>query len=187
VPRLKRPSNLDLLIAVGLAVWALVEAVALQRPGSTIERVAWALAFTVPLAWRQQYPLAVAIGLTAIVVLRVVTSQHGTQEEGAMPFPALLLATYSVAANSRELVRAAIGGLVIYGGIAVAVFLNYYTGTAQPSMRRSSRSSCSRRGGRASWFVAAPSAPAPRRTPPWQPNVLGSRASCTTSSATACR
>jgi signal transduction histidine kinase len=133
VPRLKRPSNTDLLIAGGLAVWALIEALALDGPGSTAVRVLWALAFSLPLAWRQQFPLGVALALAAIVAVRVLTSQHDAPEQGAMPFPALLLATYSVAANSRELTRAVIGGLAIYAVIAMAVFVNYYTGNAQPS------------------------------------------------------
>jgi signal transduction histidine kinase len=67
------------------------------------------------------------------VVLRVVTSQHDAQEQGAMPFPAVLLATYSVAANSRVLGRAVVGGLVMYGAVATVVFVNYYTGTAEPA------------------------------------------------------
>jgi signal transduction histidine kinase len=133
VPRLKRPSNLDLLITALLAVWALVEAIALDGPGSTAERVAWALAFTLPLLVRQQFPMGVAVALAAIVTVRVITSQHGAQEEGAMPFPAVLLATYTAAANSKDLWRAIAGGVAVYGALLVTIFINYFTGTAQPS------------------------------------------------------
>lgn len=40
--------------------------------------------------------------LAALVLARVVTDQGGAGEEGAMPFPALLVAAYSVAAHARK-------------------------------------------------------------------------------------
>src|SRR5690242_13836535 len=61
VPRFTRQSKLDLLIALGLAVWALVEALALDGPSSTGVRVAWALAYALPLASRRRFPLGVAL------------------------------------------------------------------------------------------------------------------------------
>jgi signal transduction histidine kinase len=133
VPRLSRPSNLDIAIALVLAVWALVEAIALDGPGSTLSRCIWALAFTLPLMFRQQFPMGVAIALAAIVTIRVVTAQHGAREEGAMPFPAVLLATYTTAANAPQLWRAVAGGLAVYGALIVTLFINYFTGSAQPS------------------------------------------------------
>jgi signal transduction histidine kinase len=133
VPRLTRPSNLDIAIALALAAWALIEAIALQGPGSTLERCIWALAFTLPLLVRQQFPMGVAVGLAVIVTIRVVSSQHGAQEQGAMPFPAVLLATYTTAANARELWRAVVGGVAVYAALVVTIFINYFTGTAEPS------------------------------------------------------
>jgi signal transduction histidine kinase len=120
------------LIALVLAVWALVEALALEGPGSTAVRVAWALAYTLPLAWRQQAPTAVAIALAAIVAARVLSSGD-IEEQGAMPFPALLLATYTSAANARHLSRAIVSGVAVYAALVTALIVHYYTGSAEPS------------------------------------------------------
>jgi signal transduction histidine kinase len=50
-----------------------------------------------------------------------------------MPFPAVLLATYTTAANAPQLWRAVAGGLAVYGALIVTLFINYFTGSAQPS------------------------------------------------------
>ena len=130
---MKKPPALDLALAGALAVWALAEAVVLGGDGATGARVAWALAFTFPLAWRRRAPVAIALGLAAVVLARVLLDQGGTGEEGAMPFPALLLASYSAAVHARTLALAALCGLATYVPLVCAVFLSYFTGDAEPA------------------------------------------------------
>ena len=85
----------DLVIAAGLFVWALLEALLLAGAGSSAERVALASAFSLPLALRRRFPLAV-IAVVALAAL-VRGALDGPWEEGAMPLPALLLASFSAA------------------------------------------------------------------------------------------
>ena len=131
--QLKRPSLLDLTIATTLAVWAVVEAVALSGEGSTAERVAWALAFTVPLAVRRQFPVGVALFIGVVVAARALIADGGTQEEGAMPLPAVLFAAFTAAAHARTVPHAVIGLAGTLVALACVVFLTYWEGTAEPS------------------------------------------------------
>ena len=128
-----RPSRLDIALAAIFAVWALLEAVLLDGPGSTAARVAWALAYTVPLVWRRRWPVGVAVGLAAVVLLRVVIANGSSDEQGAMPFPAMLLAAFTAAVHARTVTLAAVAGLAVYAALAGAVILSYYTGAAQPA------------------------------------------------------
>ena len=129
-----RPSRLDLALAAGVAVWALAEAILLDGPGSTAERVAWALAYSVPLVWRRRWPAGVSIAISVVVLARIGVAQTGPgEEEGAMPFPAVLLAAFTAAAHAARLRDAIVAGSLGYAALVVAVVLSYYTGAAQPS------------------------------------------------------
>jgi signal transduction histidine kinase len=129
-----RPSRLDLALAAILAVWASLEAALLDGPGSTAERVAWALAYTLPLVWRRRWPVGVAVFVAAVVLARVLVAQQGpAEEEGAMPFPALLLAAFTAAVHAHTLRLAIVAGVACYAALVCAVFFDYYTGAAEPS------------------------------------------------------
>jgi signal transduction histidine kinase len=130
---MKRPHVVDLVIAAALVAWALTEALVLQGDGATVERVAWALGFSLPLVLRRQYPLTVAITVGVIIAARALVADGGTQEEGAMPLPAILLAAFTVAAHARTIPGALAGLGVALGSLSVVVFLSYWEGTAEPS------------------------------------------------------
>jgi signal transduction histidine kinase len=132
VARVRRPPTIDLLLAAALIAWAVLEALLLDGSGSHAERVAWGVAMSVPVALRRQFPLPVAIGLAAVVILRVL-SAGGEAEEGAMPFPSLLLATFSASAHVRSVPLAALGGVATYAALVLAVGTGFYSGDQQPS------------------------------------------------------
>jgi signal transduction histidine kinase len=71
--------------------------------------------------------------VAAIVLARIVLDQGGPGEEGAMPFPALLVASYSAAVHARTLALAIVAGLATYVPLLLAVALSYFEGTAEPS------------------------------------------------------
>ena len=131
--KLKRPSLLDLTIAAALTTWAVVEALVLSGEGSNAQRAAWALAFTVPLAFRRQFPVGVALLIAAVVASRALIADGGTPEEGAMPLPAVLFAAFTVAAHARTVPLSVVGLGGIGGALATVVFLSYWEGTAEPS------------------------------------------------------
>ncbi len=128
---MRRPPTLDILLAAGVLVWALLEALLLDGSGSRPERAAWAVAVAAPVAFRRQFPLAVALAMAAIVITRVSLA-GGVAEEGAMPFPAILLATFSVAAHARSVRLAALGGAATYAALLGAIVSGFYTGENPP-------------------------------------------------------
>lgn len=128
---MRRPPTLDLLLAAGILVWALLEALLLDGSGSRPERAAFAVAFAAPVALRRQFPFGVAIAMAVIVGTRVALS-GGVAEEGAMPFPAILLATFSAAAHARSVPLAVAGGLACYGALLSAVVTGFYVGDNPP-------------------------------------------------------
>ncbi len=128
-----RPSRIDAAVVAGLLAWGLAEALLLGGDGSPAVRIAWALAVALPLLWRRRFPVAVACGLGLLVLARVLIDQGGEGEEGAMPFPAMLVAAYSAAAHARTLVLAALAGLATYVPLVCVVFFNYFSGEAEPA------------------------------------------------------
>ena len=130
---MRRPAATDLAVALGLAVWALAEALLLDGDGSRPARVAWALGTTLPLIWRRRWPVAIACGLAALVLARVVLDQGGAGEEGAMPFPALLVAAYSAAVHARTLRLAVLAGVALYVPLVCVVLLSYFEGSGEPA------------------------------------------------------
>ena len=97
---LRVPRPVDLLIAGALALWTLVEAVAVEGPGTLATRVAFALAVSVPLLWRRVLPLPVLAVICAMLLLRALTAD--VPEYGTAPFPSMLVATYSVGAYTAQ-------------------------------------------------------------------------------------
>jgi signal transduction histidine kinase len=131
--KINRPTGVDAAIAGVLVVWALLEAVLLSGDGSTPERVAWALGFTAPLAFRRQLPIGVAVTVATVIALRALVADGGTQEEGAMPLPAILVAAFTAAAHAQTVRRALVGLAAALAAVLVVVFLTYWEGTAEPS------------------------------------------------------
>ena len=97
VPR--RIPRVDLVIAGGLLVWAVLEALFADGPGSTATRVLLAVGFTAPMAVRRRWPASALLLVAALALLRGATG--GVDEEGAMPFPTLLLGSFSAALYAR--------------------------------------------------------------------------------------
>jgi signal transduction histidine kinase len=124
VPR--RPPRIDFVIAGVLLAWALLEALVNDGPGPRWLRVLVALAFTVPLVWRRRYPVAVMAAIAATVIAVALVADK--PEPGAMPFPSLLIATFSVALHVRALPVAVAAGAIPIATMLFTVFTNYYSG-----------------------------------------------------------
>jgi signal transduction histidine kinase len=117
VPR--RPTRSDLLIAGVLGVWAVLEALFVEGPGSHAARIGIALLVTVPLAFRRQVPLGLMTLVGAVIVFLSIVANE--PEKGTFPFPSLLVASFSVGLYARAL-PAAIAGLVIGLGTPIVFF-----------------------------------------------------------------
>ena len=89
-----------MLVAVFL-VWALLEAFFVNSGGPVWVRALAAVGYCVPLLWRRQAPVAVLLAIGGVAAARAFTTH--TPDQGAMPFPALLVATFSVALYVRNL------------------------------------------------------------------------------------
>lgn len=97
VPR--RIPRIDVAIAAGLLVWALLEAFFAEGPGSIPARVAFAVGYTAPLVVRRRWPIPVLVTIVGLAVVRGALWDE--PEAGAMPFPSLLVATFSAALYAR--------------------------------------------------------------------------------------
>jgi signal transduction histidine kinase len=124
VPR--RPPVIDVIMAGGLLVWALIEAFLARGPGPLAGRVAFAVAVTVPLVFRRQAPGLVVIVLPAATLAWALPAT--VAEAGTTPFPSMLLAEFSVACYARRTVVAVAGGLLLLATMAIVVESHYYTG-----------------------------------------------------------
>jgi signal transduction histidine kinase len=113
-----RVPRADLAIAAGMLVWALLEALFLDGPGSTPVRVFLAVGFTAPLALRRRWPIQVLLAIALLAAAR--GALEGPPEEGAMPFPALLLASFSAALYARPRWLAYAAAPVPIGALALA-------------------------------------------------------------------
>ena len=121
-----RPPRVDVLVAAGLLVWALLEAFVDPGPGPLAGRIAFALAISVPLAFRRQAPGVVVVVVSAATLARALPAT--VAEHGTMPFPSVLLAAFSVACYARRTLVAVAGGLSLFATMLIAVESNYYTG-----------------------------------------------------------
>jgi signal transduction histidine kinase len=124
----RRIPRVDYVVAGVLAAWALLEALLNDGPGPKWARVIVALLFTVPLVWRRRHPLAV-MGVI-VGTLLVVALAAEKAEPGAMPFPALLVATFSVALHVRSTPLAVAGGAAPVAAMLFTLTQDYYTGDA---------------------------------------------------------
>ena len=121
-----RPPRVDILVAAGLLLWALLEAFIDPGPGPLVGRIAFAIAISVPLAFRRQAPGIVAAVVSASTLARALLAT--VAEHGTMPFPSVLLAAFSVACYARRTVVAVAGGLLLFATMLIAVESDYYTG-----------------------------------------------------------
>lgn len=121
---------MDLAIAGALAVWALVEAVAVSGPGSIPVRIAFALAVSVPLLWRRALPVPVLAFLCAMLLLRALTAD--APEYGTAPFPSMLVATYSVGAYTAPALLAVPAVLLPIATMIAATRSDFWNTDPQP-------------------------------------------------------
>ncbi len=119
------PCPADVLLLGGIGTWAALEAVFLEGPGTTSERLVFAFLFTAPLLWRRRWPTAVLLLISAILVIRALGD--AVAEEGATPLPSLLIAAFTCALRAPT-VHAFIGLPVPLIAISGATALDYYTG-----------------------------------------------------------
>jgi signal transduction histidine kinase len=113
-------------IAAALGVWAVLDALFYAGPGTTAERVVFALVVTVPLVVRRRAPVAVAVILACATLVWALAAT--APETGVIPFPSLLLATFSVALYASSSAGAVAGGLALTGSMAVAISSNFTSG-----------------------------------------------------------
>ena len=125
VPR--RPPRVDVAIAGGLLVWALLEALFVDGPGSPPSRALTALGFTVPLVWRRRRPVPVLLVILGLSVAKGAVSD--VPETGAMPFPALLVATFSAALYARPAALAIAMAPAPIVAVISAVVLDEFAGS----------------------------------------------------------
>jgi signal transduction histidine kinase len=122
-----RPPRVDVLVAAGLLVWALLEAFVDPGPGPLAARIGFAVAISVPLAFRRQAPGVVVVVLSVAMLARALPAT--VAEHGTGPFPSVLLAAFSVACYARRTVVAVAGGLLLLATMVIVVESNYYVGS----------------------------------------------------------
>jgi signal transduction histidine kinase len=125
VPR--RPLPSDLVAAGVVLVWALLEALLAEGPGSTPARVGFALAISLPLVFRRRAPLAVITILSAATVAWALSADR--PESGTMPFPAILLAIFSVALYARTAFAAVLGLVLALTAMLITLHSPFYDTT----------------------------------------------------------
>jgi signal transduction histidine kinase len=118
VPR--RPTRGDLILVAVFLAWAVLEAFFVNHPGPAWARALAAVGFVVPLLWRRPAPIVAIAAIAAVTAARAFTV-HGP-DEGAMPFPALLVATFSVGLYVRRVWLSLACGAI---PVALVVVLNW--------------------------------------------------------------
>ncbi|WP_210649848.1 sensor histidine kinase [Nocardioides sp. SYSU D00065] len=119
------PRRADIFLLSGVGAWAAIEAVFLQGPGTTEERLLFAFCCTAPLLWRRRWPTAVLVVVSVVLVARAW--EAGVPEEGATPLPALLITAFTCAFRAPP-VHAVVGLPIPLIAISTAAELNYYIG-----------------------------------------------------------
>jgi signal transduction histidine kinase len=122
-----RPPRIDVIVAGGLLVWALIEAFVDSGPGPFAGRIAFAVAISVPLAFRRQAPAVVVLVLAAATLAWALPAR--VAETGVNPFPSFLLAAFSVACYARRSAVAIAGGLTLFAVMLVVLVSKFYSGS----------------------------------------------------------
>lgn len=104
-----RPARADLLLVMVFFVWALLEALLVNTGGSPAARVLASVGYSAPLLWRRQAPLATLGAIGSIAAARAFSTY--VADQGAMPFPALLVGTFSVGLYVRRLPVSLLGAV----------------------------------------------------------------------------
>ncbi|PWW22444.1 signal transduction histidine kinase [Geodermatophilus normandii] len=115
-------SGLDLAVAVGLAVWGLVEVV-LSPDLGLVPGALFVLVATLPLALRRRFPGSVTAVVAAALVVHAATAEAAAT---FTPFPSLLLAAFTVAVHVRSLPAAVGLGLLPVAAMGMAGQLGYF-------------------------------------------------------------
>ena len=122
-------SGLDVGVAVGLAVWGLVEVV-LAPELPLVTGALFVLVCTLPLAVRRRFPGWVTAVVSAALVVHAATAEAAAT---FTPFPSLLLAAFTVAVHVRSLPAAVgLGALPLVAMGAAGVFGYFGVEAARP-------------------------------------------------------
>ncbi|WP_460775117.1 sensor histidine kinase [Microbacterium sp. GXF7504] len=113
---------LDLAIAGGIGVWALLESL-LVPSANPLAQILFAIVISAPLAVRRRLPAAV---LLVVAVALVVHSALAGPDATFNPFPSLLVATFTVAERIASWWAAGILGLVPIAAMLGAETLGYF-------------------------------------------------------------
>jgi signal transduction histidine kinase len=97
----RRPTRGDVLLVAGFLAWALLEAFFVNNPGPAWARALVAIGFVLPLLWRRPVPIVALAAIATVTAVRAFTVH--SPDDGAMPFPALLVASFSVGLYVRRL------------------------------------------------------------------------------------
>jgi signal transduction histidine kinase len=115
------------VLAGVLFVWALLDALLGQGPGTRWERALFAVVTTVPIVFRRRAPVLVAVVIAGATV--VWAGAAAIAESGTSPFPSILVMLFSVALYERRLAAAVAGGLVLVGSMLYALESKYNSGS----------------------------------------------------------
>ena len=118
-----RPPVSDLVIAGALTLWAVLEAFLVEGAGTVPMRILAGCAMTVPLAFRRRHALPVVLIVGGVLITRAAIGSPN--EDSASFFPALLLATFSVALYERRPQLAMAGGAFAVAAVLSAVLLGF--------------------------------------------------------------
>jgi signal transduction histidine kinase len=118
-----RPPVSDLVIAGALTLWAVLEAFLVEGAGTVPMRILAGCAMTVPLAFRRRHALPVVLIVGGVLITRAAIGSPN--EDSASFFPALLLATFSVALYERRPPLAVVGGAFAVTAVLSAVLLGF--------------------------------------------------------------
>jgi signal transduction histidine kinase len=118
-----RPPLSDLLIAGALSVWAVLEAFLVAGSGTVPMRILAGCAMTVPLVFRRRFAFPVVLVVPAVLLVRAAIGSP--DEDSASFFPAVLLATFSVALYERRLALAIAGGVFALACILGSIVLGF--------------------------------------------------------------
>lgn len=113
---------LDLAIAGGIGIWAVLEAL-LVPTSNPLAQLGFALLISLPLAVRRRFPAAVMLVVAAALVAHATTAGPDATFN---PFPSLLVATFTVAERIAAWWWAALLGLVPIAAMLTAHVFGYF-------------------------------------------------------------